>query len=536
MAARLSQALRASGSVQATTEVPVQISFGGWAPDQPSLGNPGTIEATNVIPGEGQGMFEPARDLSKVSTNAVDAAPTGGIVLRDSGNNIFPYAGTPTKLYELLGNAWVDESKVGGYNTGAEDAWEFTEWDPDQLVIASNFADPIQSMLVGTGASNDFADLITSTNKPKSKHLDVVRDFLVLGHTDDTSDGVKPSRVWWSAIGNPTDFDPDATTQADYSDLANGGWVQRVVGGAEYGVIFQEGLIRRMEYVGTPVIFDLPAADRKRGTPIPGSVISFGRNIYYISEEGFFVFNGSSSEPIGNLRVDTEFWRIFDLADKFKVSTQISLVHKLICWGFPASSATPNTIFCYKWDTGQWSRIRDIEFDILLNGSNQGFTLDGLDAVSTNIDTLTPSLDSDVWKGGKRYEGAFTTDHFLASFDGDTLQALLQTAEKQLTPGRSSLVASVRPMVEISRNAPVGSGSENGAAMQVGISSRDRLDVQPVNEAPVTVNVTGEANIDSEARYQRFTLTIPAGTQWEHAMGMIAYKSAMGRYDGYSVA
>jgi len=94
----------------------------------------------------------------------------------------------------------------------------------------------------------------------------------------------------------------------------------------------------------------------------------------------------------------------------------------------------------------------------------------------------------------------------------------------------------VRPMVEISRNAPVGSGSENGAAMQVGISSRDRLDVQPVNEAPVTVNVTGEANIDSEARYQRFTLTIPAGTEWEHAMGMIAYKSAMGRYDGYSVA
>ena len=91
-------------------------------------------------------------------------------------------------------------------------------------------------------------------------------------------------------------------------------------------------------------------------------------------------------------------------------------------------------------------------------------------------------------------------------------------------------------MVEINKNATGDPGSENGIDMQVGISGRDRQDVKPENQPLVTVNVTGEANIDSENRYQKFTLTIPAGFEWEHAMGMIAYKSAMGRYDGYSVS
>ena len=538
MPASLRQKLQSRGAaIQSTQEMPVRVPYGGWMPDQPELGNPGANIARNVIPGELDGSYEPARDLVKVSTNAIESEALGGVVARDKDNNIFPYVGTTSKLYELRSNAWSDESKAGGYTTGVEDVWEFAVWDRDQKVIATNFADPVQSIDIGGGASSDFADLITSTNKPKAKHVDVVRDFLVLGHTDDATDGVKPNRVWWSGIGSVADFDPDAATQSDYSDLATGGWVQRVVGGAEYGVVFQENLIRRMEYQGTPVIFDIPAADRRRGTPIPNSVISFGRNIFYISEEGFFVFNGSSSEPIGNGRVDNEFWRIFDLADKTKVSVSIDLIKKLVCWGFPVASAVPNTIFCYKWDGGgSWSEIRDLEFDRVGSGQNQGYTLDGLDVVSTNIDTLTPSLDSDVWKGGKRYSGAFTSDHFLASFDGNTLEAIIQTAERQLTMGRNTYVSNVRPLVEINPARTTAVGSDQGAALQVAISSRDRVDVNTVTDGPVTVNVTGEASFDNEARYQRFTVRIPAAFEWRNSQGLIAYKHAMGRYDGYSVS
>ncbi len=526
------------GAIQYSAEQEIPVEFGSWMPDQPSLGNPGGYVARNVIPGSRKGTYEPFRNLSSISTNALESEALGGTVARDSDNNIFPYAGTATKLYELRANAWTDESKAGGYSTNVEDVWEFTVWDRSQLIIATNFNDPVQSLQIGEGASADFADLITSTNKPTAKHIDAVRDFMVLGHTNDTTDGVRPNRVWWSAIGDPTDFDPDATTLSDYSDLPAGGWVQRIVGGAEYGVIFQEKLIRRMEFIGSPVIFDLPAADRKRGTPIPNSVIAFGRNIFYISEEGFFVFNGSSSEPIGNNRVDNEFWRIFDLANKTKVSTAIDLQNKLVLWAFPAASSVANTIFVYKWDRGDWSEIRDIEVDRLLNGQNQGFTLEQLDSVSTNIDTLSPSLDSNVWKGGKAFLGAIDTSHVLASFDGPTLQATMQTGERQFTAGRNTVIRSVRPLIEVDENRAGGGGGTGSPTFDVScvLEGRNVLSADPVISNVVTVDALGEANFDQEDRYHRITVNIPADTDWAHANGVIVYKHARGRYHGNSVA
>ena len=244
-----------SGALQATREDPVPVDFGDWAPDLPEFANPGALVCNNVLPAA-QSYF-PARETVNVSTNALDSTCLGAVTARDSDNNVYVYAGDSAKLYELLDNAFVDESKGGGYSTGAEDVWEFAVWDREQKVIATNFTDPVQGIDIGGGATGTFADLITSTNKPKAKHVAVVRNFLVLGHTDDTTDGVRSQRVWWSGIGDETDFDPDATTQSDFSDLDTGGWVQRIIGGAEYGVIFQEKQIRRMEYEGSPIIFDL---------------------------------------------------------------------------------------------------------------------------------------------------------------------------------------------------------------------------------------------------------------------------------------
>ena len=517
-----------------TRSEPVPVDFGDWAPDLPDFTNPGALTCNNVLPAANS--YIPARTLTDISTNALESASLGAITARDTDNNVYVYAGTTSKLYELLDNQWNDESKVGGYTTGAEESWEFVIWDREQRVIATNFSDPVQEIAIGGGGAGSFADLITSTNKPKAKHIAVVRNFLVLGHTNDATDGVRSERVWWSAIGDSTDFDPDAATQSDFSDLDTGGWVQKVVGGAEYGVIFQESTIRRMEYEGSPIIFDLPAVERRRGTPIPNSVIGYGRFIFYISEEGFFRFNGSASEPIGVNRVDKTFWRQFDLADKQKVSATIDVVNKLVCWAFPANGGgtdgNPNKIYCYKWDTPRWSEI-DIDIELIFQSQNQGYTLDGLDAVSTNIDTLTPSLDSDVWKGGKIYSGAFTTDDKLASFDGDTLQATLDTREIQLSAGRASYVDSIRPLIEADAAS---AGKPGDLGIQIQISGRDGLEGSVTFDAASLVNAEGLARTCNQSRYHRVRTIIPAGAGWNHAQGVIVNKSGRGRYNGASVA
>lgn len=108
----------------------------------------------------------------------------------------------------------------------------------------------------------------------------------------------------WSAINNATSWTADPATLADFQDLpGDGGWIQKVVGG-DYGVIIQERAVFRMDFVGSPLIFQFNQVLRNIGTPIPNSVVSYRDLVFFLSEDGFYVFDGSQAHPIGENRVD----------------------------------------------------------------------------------------------------------------------------------------------------------------------------------------------------------------------------------------
>lgn len=482
------------------------IDFGPWAPDLPDYANPGAIEALNVLPY--RNSYQPFPGLS-AQTNAADGLVLGAIEGRDDDGNVFIYLGDSGKLYEIVSNTISDQSKGGGYSTASGDIWSFVQFG--DKIIASNFSDAIQSITVGTGSSTDFADHITSTNKPTAKYMDVVREFLVLGHTNDTTDGEVSNRIWWSAINDSTDFDPDAATQCDFSDIATGGRVTRVVGGVEYGVVFQEKQINRMTYTGPPLIFTIEAVDRQRGTPIPNSVCAHGRNIFYYSEEGFFRFNGIQSEPIGDGLVDKTFQREFDVSNKERVSCAIDPVNKLYLIAYPGSGGsvgvTNKLLACY-WPERKWSEIELGDFDILLRAATQGFTLEGLDSISTDIDAgVLESFDSDAYKGGRYRLSAFDSEHKLAYFTGANLKPTLATRELQLTPGRRSKVRSVRPIVD-------------GGTWTIQVGSKTKNTDTASFTTATSLSDDGEAHIIDDNRYHRFRAVGTAGDTWENIQGV----------------
>ena len=282
----------------------IPIKLGQFAPDLPIFENPGLSVATNVIP---RGIsYGPLPGLSAVST-ALAAQCYGGGVAVDTGHNQYIYAGTREKLYSLVANVPEDVSKSGGYSLAIDGRWEFTQFGigGTAYFIATNYDDAVQYIAPG---GTTFADLISSSDKPKARHLAVARNFLVLGNTNDTTDGVRPNRVWWSKINDPTDFTPSATGQGDYEDLKSGGWIMRVLGNREFALILTEQNVVRMSYVGPQVIWSFDVIDEKRGTPIPGSVIQHGHQAFYISNDGFMRTDGAGeSVPIGHNRVDRYF-------------------------------------------------------------------------------------------------------------------------------------------------------------------------------------------------------------------------------------
>ena len=127
------------------------------------------------------------------------------------------------------------------------DFWAFTQFGAN--IIATNGADNIQKFEEGVDSA--FSDLVTL----KAKYLAVIRDFVVSGYTTESST-VYNQRVKWSGLNDSSTWTPSQTTQSGFQDIVGThGSVQAIVGGESFGIVFMERAIFRMDYVGTPLIF-----------------------------------------------------------------------------------------------------------------------------------------------------------------------------------------------------------------------------------------------------------------------------------------
>jgi hypothetical protein len=492
---------------------PQIIPYRGWKPDRPALGNPGEIEATNVLPD--MDGYTPWQGLSVQGTEALDARCQGAFPAEDAAGNVFIYAGDATKLYQInADDSLHNVSRADGYQTPADQPWEFVQFG-DQ-VIATNYADPVQKATIGSGT---FADALTSDLRPKARHVAVIRDFVVTGFTNDGTDGEQPRRVWWWAINSTTDAQPAAATQSDYQDVPDVSLVQRITGGSEYGLVFTDKTIERFTYIGSPLIFQRDTIDEHRGTPIPGSVIRWGKRVFFIAEEGFMVNMGrGESIPIGDGQVDKKFWNDFNSTYISRVWSAIDPLNKVVIWGFPGESQStpgePNRIWACYYPELRWSEA-EIDFQIVFGAREQGLTLEGLDTISSSIDTLPFSLDSRAYTGGRLISGAFNSSNRLCFFTGSNLAATIVTGEHQPVRNQRSQITAGRPLVD-------------GGSPTLAVGSRVTPQATPGFTSAAAINNEGLAPLNQESRYHRFRTIVPAESTWDHAQGVEFFATGTG--------
>lgn len=462
-----------------------RIAVGEWLPDQPDLSNPGATVAKNVIPW--RDSYKSLPSLSAFSSNAATSRAQGSYFGRDNAGNVFNYTGDASKLYTLQGTSLSDVSRVSGgaYSTPSDGDWEFTQWG--QTIIAVNGVDAAQVISLGGTAFTALAG-----SPPVARHIAVVRDFVVMGNTS-----AVPNRVQWSAIGDSANWTVSATTLADFQDLqGDGGWVSRIIGG-EIGVVFRERDIWRMTFTGSREIFQFDQIEKQRGTFAPQSVINYGSYIFYLADDGFYITNGSGpSVPIGDGKVDKEMLDNLDPNFFFRICSAIDPTNKLVFWAAPFSGHTngnPNRVFIYNWVYKKWA-YAEVDLEVFARYASQGYTLEELDAVSSSIETLTPSLDSRAWTGGLMTLAAYNTSHKLSTFTGSVLDATVETGEVQHYPGHRSNVIEVRPLVD-------------GNAAMVSVGTRDRQSAAHSFGSAVAQNASGTCPVRSNARYHRYRVS-----------------------------
>lgn len=490
------------------------VKIGEWLPDQPENNNPGATNIQNVlVQGEN---YKPAKSFQETSgAVSTDSRVFGEFSFVDNAGTVHNFVGTQHKIYTQAGSTWADVSSTSGYTTPDDGQWKFCSFG--QRVIATNFADPIQNYLVGSTIAT-FTQL--STSAPKARDIATVNNFVIASYIDDGT--IRPNRQQWCAFEDPTDWTNTSISnnQADFQDLeGDGGANTRTIEAQNYATVIQERAIWRQEYVGYPDIFQFTKAEQNRGTNAQNSVVSDGVLIYYYSDNGFMVFDGTKSTPIGQNKIDRYFANRLDKNYLDRIKGAVDPVNKLIAWAYPAignNLGNPTDVICYHWVEGKWSNFQ-VSLESIATLYTSGYTLESLGLVYPVLENVPFSFDSRVWSGGNRTLGGFSTNHKLGFFDGPNLAATLETSETALNPGGRAFVSSVLPVTD-------------SANVTATIKSRKRqFDDLTLSPVSIMDTNTNEIPFRVDDRYHRVALNISAGSTWSLVQGVEFNARASGR-------
>lgn len=479
----------------------IEVMFGEYKPDIPSLKGD-TQLARNVIPSEAS--YRPLKGLSEYS-GALDSRCMGAYAAKSGAGVVTVFAGTATKLYTLTGSStsWVDATRLAGGDYAATARWNFTQFG--DYVQAWNGVDAVQEYQLGT--STDFAAM--SGSPPIAKYATVANQQIIVGNVA----GGMSNRLQFCGVDARTTWGTSATAQSDFSDLVGDGVTIKAVVGRTSPHIWCERKIFVMTFVGPPLVYDIAEIESQRGTIFPQSVVGYGPFSFGFCQDGPYSFNGQTLSPIGQGKFADTVMADFAQSNADRMSAAIDPVNRCVVWGYPSSDSvngTPDRLLFFHWPTGKASLCNVMHEVLTSSSASFGFTLEQLANVSSSLDSLPASLDSELWTAsGRTLLGAFSTNHKLGYFTGANLAAKIRTGEAQIFPGRKSLITRARPLVQ-----------GMSATMTVTPITRDKQHVAAATGTAGTVNGNGFAPLRAKARYLQADLDIAAGGTWDHAEGI----------------
>lgn len=477
------------------------LSFGEYRPDVSDYQGQHSRTVLNVVPrGDGYGPF-----FDFVAfTGALPAACRGYFYARKSDGSISVFAGTVTKLYNLnnTDGSWTDVSKSGAsYPVLSGFAqWQFAQFNNFVIAVQANVPVQVFDLAIPGGTFADLPGL-----PPQAAYVTVVNRFLVL------SGMASPNvyRVQWSGLNDTTQWTP-GVNQSDFQDLADGGMVRGVAGG-EFGMIFQDGSIRRMTFSpGSPYVFGIQRISQDDGLFAPYSLVSAADRIFFCSPQGFkMLLPGANPVPIGKERVDATFFAELDAASVQLFVGANDPRSTRVYWAYKSTTGVAgrfDKILIYDWALDRWSKV-SITGEYIASLSQPGVTLEAVDTVyGSNIDALPLSSLDDISNAALAKLSAIGASHSMGFFTGASLESIVDTAE-QGGDGRRLFVRGFRPVTD-------------AATVYGSILSRETAQAPPVTSAESLVDAIGSCPQRVSTRYARGRVRIPAGTAWTFAAGI----------------
>jgi hypothetical protein len=262
--------------------------------------------------------------------------------------------------------------------------------------------------------------------------------------------------------------------------------------------------------------FGQDAVETKRGAIGPNAAARFGGSVFFAADDGFYVFDGNSSTPIGSGKVDAYFQRRLNYGYRHWVQVGIDTINKFVVFGFPAgSSSTISELLIYSLTDGRWTHD-EVDLEVIADMPVEALTVDNFelyepsdDLDSSNLDSI--NIDSNVFDEKRRLlAGVTITNHRIGTFTGGNRQAIVETGEFEPAAGKRALVTEIWPV-----------GDFEAANISASVGYRRALPGASVAYTQATaMNRVGYCPQRMDARFLRARLNVSAGAIWTRLEGV----------------
>lgn len=381
----------------------------GFMPDA-EVATPGVITACNNFVPYLNGMEGAPTNVTPSDVPALSAACIGAAVVSKLDDTKRVFAGTTTKLYELIAGVWTDGSRVGDYNGGSDTRWSFTQYG--DATIAANRADTMQR-----STSGDFADI---SGAPKAEIVFSVGAFVMALNVNDGAE--KPNGWHCCAAFDDTDWTASVTTQSAKGLLvATAG---RLTAGArlgDYAVAYKSKSIYLGQYVGAPAVWDwqlVPGGEA--GCVGKEAVCDLGGVHFFVGDDNFWLFDGTRPTPIGDNAVRQWFYDNSSQVYRYRTKCFFDRQNNRVWVFFPSTSSTGacDKVLVYHVLAKKWGQA-DRSVEAVINYASSGLTYDTLDSAGATFDTLPDiGFDSQYWISGGQALSVINISHQLQIVSG----------------------------------------------------------------------------------------------------------------------
>lgn len=415
------------------------FEFGEWYPDLEDYAHDGLTEALNVVHGAagylsvGTASANVTTPLSSIITPTIlnwqDSIGSGNLL----GKSIVCWShasGTTARFYETRdkGSSW--SLRFTALSSGLDwgDIVQFEDYVVATKGDSNVYVAPYSSTALGVGTMTS-VNLLSGGNSGCGP-LGVVNNFVFACSTPLD----QPPSVRWCAIGDPTDWPTPATDDArskqSGEEILNVayGEVSGVAGLEFSGYILQEKAITKATYVGGDVVFRFEVIATGVGCHKPNKFAVAEGMVFFESEFGYHVItrDGVVSD-IGEGKVNDSY------PPRDYVGAGAKRNRRTVHASPRASVVFFTSGLCYNYRTGRWTRIENLRPSWTGTGDDYLVGFQRTASASATISagqTVGPLAFYDL-------------------YDGTVLPSasVLETAEREIAPGKRSMIHGVRPLI-----------------------------------------------------------------------------------------